>query len=292
MKYKIDSITTYAYWRYAVFSRDAMAKFFSCLGILYLCINLADTFKIYEKGEYSHYGIIFIVLLSIVFVVFTRRPVSRVVYKVPKKDLIFEVKIGDIFSEKGEIIISSNTTFDTDMSTGLIATSSLQGQFATKFFNGQTVEIDRQIENSLSGESSVISENKPGKRDKYPLGSVAKISTHGQNFYLVAMSDINSTGTAFSNPRMLDETLERLWSNMARKAELGNIVMPLMGSGRGRIALPRKKIIEKIAQSFANASQDKSFSNKLTIIVRPEDASKFSLNLFEVRDYLSQSLYV
>ena len=89
---------------------------------------------------------------------------------------------------------------------------------------------------------------------------------------------------------MLDEALEGLWSNMARKGELGDVIMPLMGTGRGRVAIPRKKIIERIAQSFADASQEQVFSNKLSIIVRPEDASKFSLNLFQVRDYLSQSL--
>ena len=56
--------------------------------------------------------------------------------------------------------------------------------------------------------------------------------------------------------------------------------------------LPRKKVIERIAQSFADASQETVFSNRLTIVVRPDDASNFSINLFQVRDYLSQSLHV
>lgn len=292
MKYWWESVRTLAYWRYALFSSEALAKFFSTLGVLYLLINLADTFKIYEKGEYSNYGIFFLIALSVIFVIFTRRPVSRVSYKVPKKDYSFEVKIGDIFNESGEIIISSSTTFDTDMSSGLISTGSLQGQLATRFFNGQTAEIDRQLEEALSRENYVESIDKPGKRKQYPLGTVARVSAHGKNFYFVAMSHINSNGTAYSSTRMLDEALEGLWSSMARKAELGDMIMPLIGTGRGRVAIPRKKIVERIAQSFADAAQEQVFSNKLTIIVRPEDASKFSLNLFKVRDYLSQSLHV
>lgn len=291
MRYLWESIRTTAYWRYALFSGEAVAKFFSALGILYLLINLADTFKIYEKGEYSNYGVLILVVLAISFVMFTRRPVSRVCYKVPKKDYSFEVKISDIFKEHGEIIISSNTTFDTDMSTGLISTGSLQGQLATLFFNGQTAEIDRQIEESLAREEFNVVDGKPGKKKQYPLGTVARVSAHGKNFYFVAMSHINSEGTAYSTSRMLDEALEGLWKNMARKGELGDMVMPLIGTGRGRVAIPRKKIIERIAQSFADAAQDRVFSNKLSIIVRPEDASKFSLNLFQVRDYLSQSLH-
>ncbi|MGL5425640.1 MAG: macro domain-containing protein [Serratia fonticola] len=291
MRYLWESIRTTAYWRYALFSGEAVAKFFSTLGMLYLLINLADTFKIYEKGKYSNYGVLILVALAIFFVMFTRRPVSRIAYKVPKKDYSFEVKISDIFKENGEIIISSNTTFDTDMSTGLISTGSLQGQLATLFFNGQTAEIDRQIEESLAREEFNVVDGKPGKKKQYPLGTVARVSAHGKNFYFVAMSHINSEGTAYSTSRMLDEALEGLWKNMARKGDFGDMVMPLMGTGRGRVAIPRKKIIERIAQSFADAAQDRVFSNKLSIIVRPEDASKFSLNLFQVRDYLSQSLH-
>lgn len=292
MKYWWESVRTAAYWRYAIFSAEALTKFFSILGVLYLLINIADTFKIYEKGKYSNYGIFFLIAIATLFVIFTRRPVSRVIYKVPKKDYSFEVKIGDLFKENGQIIISSNSTFDTDMSSGLISTGSLQGQFATNFFNGQTKEIDRQIEESLAREKFVEVDNKPGKKKQYPLGTVVCISTHGKNFYLVAMSHINSEGTAYSNVRMLDEALEGLWFNMARKGEFGDMIMPLIGTGRGRVAMPRKKIIERVAQSFADASQEQVFSNKLSIIVYPEDASKFSLNLFQVRDYLSQSLNV
>lgn len=291
MRYWLDAIKTLSYWRYALFSGEAIAKFLSAIGVLYLLVDVADAFKVYTKDKYSHYGLFFLVIPAIIFVMFTRRPVSRVTYKVPKKDYSFEVKIGDLFKEPGEVIISSNTTFDTDMSTGLIATSSLQGQVATRFFNGQTVEIDRQIEASLARETFIINEDRPGKKKQYPLGTVARVSAHGKNFYFVAMSHMNADGTAYSDVRMMDEALESLWDNIARKAEHGDIIMPLMGTGRGRVPLPRKKVIERIAQSFAYASQDKTFSNKLTIMVRPEDASKFSLNLFQVRDYLSQSLH-
>jgi hypothetical protein len=65
-----------------------------------------------------------------------------------------------------------------------------------------------------------------------------------------------------------------------------------MGTGRGRVDLSRKKMIERIAQSFADASKEKIFSNKLVIIVRPQDAENFNVNLFEVRDYLARSLHV
>lgn len=292
MKYFFDSITTLSYWRYAIFSTEAAAKLLAAVGSLYLFVELMDTFKIYKKDEYHSYGIFVILAFAIVFVLTTRRPVMRVKFKVPKKDLTFVVMIGDIFEVPGEIVISSNSTFDTDLASGLIAANSLQGQFTLKVFNGQTAEIDRQIEKSLAGEAYKVVETRPGKKKEYPIGTVARIDAGGRSYYLLAMAHMEAGGNAFSNGRILDEALEGLWRNMAAKGERGDIVMPLIGTGRGRVAIPRKKIVEKIVQSFADGSQNIIFSNKLTIACRPEDASKFSINLFQIKDYLTQSLHV
>ena len=291
MKYFFESIRTRAYWRYALFSGEAIGKFFAVIGILYLCVDLADAFNIYKKDRHSYYGLIILIVLAIIYVLSTRRPLSRVSYKVPQKDFAIEVIIGDLFKIPGEVIISTSSTFDTDMSSGLIAVQSLQGQLATNYFNGQTTEIDRQIEASLLLDQPTINNKRPGKKAEYSIGTVARVSAHSKNFYLVAMSHMEENGNASSNLKMIDEALQRLWVNLASKAEVGDIVMPLMGTGRGRVAYPRKKMIERIAQSFTDACSEQAFSNKLIIVVRPADASKFSLNLFQVRDYLGQSLH-
>jgi hypothetical protein len=291
VRYFFESVRTRAYWRYALFSGEAIGKFFAVMGILYLCVDLADAFNIYKKDRYSYYGLIFLVVLALLYVVSTRRPLSRITYKVPQKDFAIEVLIGDLFKIPGEVVISTSSTFDTDMASGLIAVSSLQGQLATNYFNGQTTEIDRQIEVSLAREQFTVNQNRPGKKKEYPIGTVARVSAHSKNFYLVAMSHMDENGNASSNLKLIDEALEKLWVNLASKAEVGDIVMPLMGTGRGRVAYPRKKMIERIAQSFTDACNERAFSNKLIIVVRPEDASKFSLNLFQVRDYLGQSLH-
>jgi len=291
VKYFFESIRTRAYWRYALFSAEAIGKFLGVVGVLYLCVDLADAFNIYKKDRYSYYGLIILVSLALAYVLSTRRPLSRVTYKIPQKDFAVEVLIGDIFKIPGEVIVSTSSTFDTDMASGLIAASSLQGQLATNYFNGQTTEIDRQIELSLHNENFVVNERRPGKTREYPIGTVARVSSHNRNFYLVAMSHMDESRNAYSDLKLIDQALEKLWVDLASKAEVGDIVMPLMGTGRGRVAYPRKKMIERIAQSFTDACSERAFSNKLIIVVRPEDAAKFSLNLFQVRDYLGQSLH-
>jgi hypothetical protein len=159
--------------------------------------------------------------------------VTKISYKVPRKDIMFQVVIGDLFTIPGEVVVSSNSTFDTDMSNGLIAPNSLQGQLALQFFGGQTGDIDRQIAESLDGIHYRENPDRPGKHKEYPIGTIARVSAYGRNFYLLAMSHLNKNGTAHSDTKILDDALEHLWANMASRAEFGDIVIPAIGSGRG-----------------------------------------------------------
>jgi hypothetical protein len=291
VRYFVKSIGTFSFWRYALFSLDALAKLLAVIGAIYLFMELMDFLKIYTRDEYGQFAIFPIVLVSIAYVVITRRPIARTKYKPPQKDYIIEVKIGDIFAQAGDVVISTSTTFDTDISSGLISAESLQGQLALKVFDGNTAAIDEQLDKELQNVQYAVRSDAPGKNRDYPIGTVAKVATPGKNYFFVAMSRLSASGTASSTPRQIEESLESLWHYVAAHGELRTIVIPLIGTGRGRIELPRKKIIERIAQSFADAMREKVFSNKLTIVVHPADAENFGVNLFEVRDYLVKSLH-
>ena len=291
MKYFLKSIATRSFWRYAVFSHEALANLLAAIGALYVFMEIMDFLSIYTKDRYSKYAIVPIFVAALLYVIFSRRPVSRVTYKIPQKDYIFEVKIGDLFTEPGDVVISTNTTFDTDMASGLIAADSLQGQLALRVFRGATVDIDRQLEEGLKQVEYAERADAPGKTKEYPIGTVAKVTTPDKIFYFVAMSRLNVHGTAKATLRNIEDALSGLWQFIADQGELRAIIVPLMGTGRGRVELPRKKMVERIAQSFADASREKIFSNKLTIVIRPEDAENFQINLFEVRDYLTRSLH-
>src|SRR3954451_6763984 len=213
-------------------------------------------------------------------------------YKVPKRDFAIEVRIGDLFACPGGRIISSNTTFDTNIAEGIISPNSLQGQFTSRFFQQNISALDDEIERALAKEEYVEAVNKPGKLKKYPVGTVAHIRVGNEDYYWLAMANINEHGNAISDIKTIDQALEKLWRFIADRGELGDVIVPLLGTGRGRVDVPRKKLIEKIAQSFADASKDRMFANRLVIVVHPSDAANFEVNLFEVKDYLRQSLHI
>ncbi|GLV27489.1 hypothetical protein TomTYG75_00160 [Sphingobium sp. TomTYG75] len=254
-------------------------------------MEMLDFFGIYTKDRYSAYSIIPMLMLAIVYVVITRRPITRVSYKVPGKDYLVEVRIGDIFSGSNDVIISTNTTFDTNMASGLIATDSLQGQVATRFFQANTDEIDRQLNIDLVKANGTPRHDAPCKVTEYPIGTVARVKAHGRTFYFVAMSRLNAQGTAGTTLREVEDALSSLWAFILTHGELKNLSVPLMGTGRGRTGYPRKKMAERIAQSFADGSKDRIFSNRLSIVIRPEDAENFGVNLYQIRDYLVQGLH-
>jgi hypothetical protein len=283
--------TSLSYWKYALFSKEPGKRLLADVGAAYLGLQLFDFFKIFPRDRHSMWTLVLILTGSALHVLYTVRPVRQVAYKVPRKDLCFVVRVGDILSCPGEVVISTNTTFDTDMASGLIAPNSLQGQFALRYFNGKTDELDRLIARSL-GDLPAEKAASPGKRKRYPIGTVAKVSAHGQNFYFLAMAELNEHGNAKSSVEGVERALDHLWEYVATQGELGDLVVPLIGTGRGRVDLPRKKIIERIAQSFAYASRERVFANKLTIVIQRDDAKDFGLNLFEIRDYLVQSLDV
>jgi hypothetical protein len=292
MDYFLASIKTWSYWKYALVSKEAGKGILAAVGFLYLVINLLDTFGIYLKKDYTKSQIVIVLILAVGWNLTQRIPLRRFTYKVPKKDFGFEVRIADIFNVPGEVVVSSNTTFDTDMSDGLISRNSMQGQFAIRMFDGRTDEIDKQLDDSLAGLPFEEIVRQRGKTKRYEMGTVARVHAHGKDFYFVAMSHMNEHGNAETTLEDVDKTLNKLWKYMSEKGELGDLVMPIMGTGRGRLELPRKKMVERIAQSFAYASRDRIFSTKLIIVVFPGDAKKFAINLFEVRDYLTQSLHV
>lgn len=291
MRYFFKSILTVSFWRYALLSGVAIARMLATVGILYLFMEILDFLGIYTKDQYSRYAIIPMLIFAIGYVVITRRPITRVSYKLPNKDYVIDVRIGDVFDGSNDVIVSTNTTFDTSMADGLIATDSLQGQVATQFFQSNTDEIDQQLQRELANDPAQQRDDAPGKKLEYPIGTVARVRSHGRIFYFVAMARLSANGTASSSLRDVEDALDALWVYIVGHGELRNLSIPLMGTGRGRTGYPRKKMVERIAQSFADGSKDKIFSNRLSIVVRPEDAENFGVNLYEIRDYLVQSLH-
>jgi hypothetical protein len=275
LKYFIDSITSIAYWKYVLFSRQGIQSALAIFGAIYLFVQALDFFKIYNEDEYSSWAFLFVLAISILISIITRRPTSSISVDLPNLDSCVEVRIGNIFDAEGAIMISTNTNFESDVAGGKIAPTSLQGQFTGRYYTGNQNEL---IE--------VLSKNLEGKKAPFPIGTTVPVTTHGKTFYFTAMANLNDSGNAYTTPQELGEALKGLWAYVKNTGELQQLAIPLVGTGRGRVKLTRQKV-----ESFVEASKNGPITDHLVIAIRPEDASRFKVNLYDVKDHLNHMLF-
>ena len=280
MKYLFDTITSPAYWRYVLLSRTGLQTVLSIFGGLWLFIESLDFFNIYTRDQYGSYAFFWVIAISTIVAIICRRPIRSIEVAFPEKDFCVEVRIGDIFETSGAVMVCTNTVFESDVAGGKIAPASLQGQFTARYFTGDQNSLINNIEEGL----------KDREGPPYPMGTTVPVATHGKTFYFVAMAELNEQGTASTTPHAVEQAMNGLWEHVRESGELQELVVPVIGTARGRVKISRKKMIEKIAESFANASIDGKFTDRLVIMVYPGDAKRFQVNLYDIKDHLTHTL--
>lgn len=289
MNYHSRSFKTKSYWIYALWSVDSLKTFLAAVGAIWMSVDILDNFHLLKKSELPLWLLAPLLLIGIIVVIITRRPVRRIRYKHPGIDLTIEVLIGDLFKIPGQKVISTNTTFDTDIANGIISDKSLQGIFTNMYYPGDLPKLDAELALGLQGIPSVQFQ-KPGKTNQYDFGTTVKLKIGPDYFYWLAMAEMNPNNNAKTELKDLNHILEGLWEFIETKGEKLDTVIPVIGSGLGRLVTNRKKLIAIIAQSFVTASQNQVFVSKLTIVIHPDDIEKSNLNLFEVSDLLHHYL--
>jgi len=276
MRYIFNSIFSAAYWRY-IFSLEGLKSIFAIFGIIWLIVETLDFFKVYTRDQYGSYALIVFMVLSILFSILLKRPIKSISVAFPEYDFSIDVRIADLFNLSGATMISTNTQFEADVAGGKIAVDSLQGQFTAKYFTGNQTELIRNLHEKLGALKTTA---------PFPMGTTIPIHTHGKTFYLTAMSNLGEGGNALSSMSDIDAALGGLWGYVQKSGQLQELIVPVIGTGRGRVKISRKKMIALIAESFMKASLQHKFSSKLIIAVRPEDAQNFGMNLYDIKDHL------
>lgn len=280
MRYLIDTITSPAYWKYVLLSRTGLQTVLASYGGIWLFVQSLDFFNIYKQDQYGPYAFWWILVISVALAIFLRRPVRSIEISFPENDCILEVRIGDIFDATGAITISTNTAFECDVAGGKISPQSLQGQFTGRYYTGDQNTLIEDIQKGLTGHNG----------PPYPMGTVVPINTHGKTFYFLSMATLNSQGNAGTTLSDVQDSIAGLWDFVRESGELQELVVPVIGTARGRVKVPRKKVIEKIAESFSEASSESKFTDRLVIMIHPEDAKRFKVNLHDIKDHLSHIL--
>ena len=196
-----------------------------------------------------------------------------------------EVKYGDLFKEKSNIVIGFNNYFDTQMPE-VISPSSIQGQFEQLYYKDNIDKLNSEILNALKRKKCQAIKNNTdkvnGKRLELPIGTTITISNNNRKIFLTAYSKMSERCMAESNITYLTITLNELWDEIRNSGQCNEFAIPVLGSGLARIPVGKMALLCLILLSFITSSKEQIISNKLTITLNKKDKKIYKLSDIEV----------
>ena len=244
------------------------------------------------------FGWYFYVGVPIAIGLFCFIPKRKVSATIAGTDIRVSCKVCDILVQKGDIVISVNTTFDTSTENEFISPKSLQGAFQSKYYGGRRTkksDLDDEIVQALQNDSPVeIKDDKrKTKRKQYAVGTVAKLPQKKRMFnsefrpYLIAMATSTASGTTKITSAQFAEAIQKLWGFLAENGEKTMLCVPLLGSGRSGLKCSRMTIAKEIIFSFVAYARSQRIVDELQICISPYDYRKYKMSLDELQDYLN-----
>lgn len=280
LRIKTKFLLTTEYWkRYA----PKMGKcFFSLLGVAWTVIEMIDRFFGYK----DLIGFWWLIGGSAVISFLLNTQKLKFDYLIRNRDIKIKVVIGDIFKQNGDVVITTNTTFDTAMDNGFISKKSLQGKFVEKYYS-KIDHLDRDLDEGLENiVPKEILDRKNSKNERYEVGTTVKITHENFKSYWLALADVNDRGKPSCSFSGLQVALEGLWNFMLHNGHMDKLVIPIIGSGRSSINESRERILREIIYSFVSFSNEKKITEELVICIYPQDFIDKNIDLQEINNFL------
>lgn len=283
------TIFTKNYWKYIFSLKKTFNAALGTLGIIWLLIEPTSYFS-QSLSDFFKAHWLWLLVLGGLWVIYENWPKTEFCYKLNERDIRIQISIGNLFDYKGHLVIPINTSYDTSFEGDLIAATSTQGQFTIKYFR-EPRYLDQDLAIALAGEPPILQlpQKTRGNQYRYDIGKVLKLKLANDKYaFLSAISDMNNNGVAETNFDNIQTSLGSLWSFVSTNGESGQINIPIIGTGRGRLIDSREKVIKSIVNSFISATTEteRRFCDKLNIVIHPKDFSEHQINIDELTRYL------
>ncbi|WP_293679268.1 macro domain-containing protein [uncultured Phenylobacterium sp.] len=276
-----------------IFSARGANAFLSAFGVLWFMVE-ASAFFSEDFGKLLKANAWAFAVAGFVYSVWLCRPFLKTECKLTGRDVGIEVRIGDVFKEEKAaervLIIGTNTTFDTKLGAPLIAERSVQGQFTKRYFPNEET-LDLSIGKALEGiAGEQLDGPRAGKSVLYPMGTTIEVkAAGGVRSFWVAMADLNEHGTAITNLSNLELALSELWVHMGERGTCDTVVMPAIGSRFGQMTISREASVRLIIQSFLAACAERTFCEKLVIVLSGTDVVRHKIDLREIGTFVQHA---
>jgi hypothetical protein len=258
-------------------------RFLEVFGLLWLLLEPLALWRP-EDLRWGIRGYALLALLSFLVSVLWAWPKNTITRKLPASDTRIVIGVGDLLDQRGNIIIGATDVFDTELG-DIISTSSIQGQFQTKFFP-HPESLDQAITAALTGITSRHDEQKlRGKKERYDIGTVAMVEAKGNRFFLLAYTKMRNDMRVESDICKLSFSLNQCWEAIRARGQHEPIHMGIIGSSFARIGLSRALLLQFIVLSFLDAERKESLTRELRIHIYEKDAD--CIDFVDLESWLS-----
>ena len=217
-----------------------------------------------------------LLLLIAIIVLIIKWPRAKAVYKDDTSDLKVIVECCDLMHQTGLKVIHSVDTFDTALGS-IISPRSLHGAFLQKA-KQHGEDIDALIDEQLQLHAPASTDNDlPGRKDRYPLGTVCPIEMGGTQYALVSFTHLQADGSIAVKQREYTEFLKRMWTNLANpKIRQDEIDVAVMGNRF--VDLPAEfsteQKIDLMLQTFFMVAREKTCCHTLRVCVHTTNVTE------------------
>ena len=190
-----------------------------------------------------------------------------------------KLKFGDIFQNPGWIVVGVNDFFDSLVDEIHISSRTLHGQMLQKYWSGQTMRWDEQVNQDLKGAEPLEEITRPkGKNKRYKIGTVVGVKQEARKFLCVTLSKTNIE-TNHTNATSLEvHTAIKNVLVKARETCSGEkINFPVIGSGLSRTGVNFNHLINMILLIIFEECKKEDLNCEIRIILPKEKRNEVDL---------------
>lgn len=255
-----------------VIAKKILRNFLELIGSVYLIFEICQTFI----GRISNVTSIFwlLALICFFFALTKEWPRDFFCFKIKGTDTVVEVISKNIFSLDGIIVVPINNKFQVDANSTMTHGNSIQAMLLKDIYYGDIEALKEDIGYAIRENGMVATAENvdcEASMDEYPIGTTLSINRSDKTFILLANTRINNCGRAFSQKNYTEQSLNGLWEGIAERSKKGRILIPLIGTGNGRVPITRENVFFSIVESFIQVPKAIAICEKLTIVINPKD---------------------
>lgn len=267
-----------------LFMKTFFNHLFVAVGAFASVLTMISFFFDIQWSEYPKltWIVIIFILLICLFYSFAQITIKKEISIRIAENFQVRVKQGDLFKQKGVIVIPVNDYFDTHVGDGIIDPKSVHGQFINNLFSNRVTELDAKISKSLATQGvqgMSVSPRVNGKNIKYPLGVCADVMDGGNRYVCVVTTEFDNDNIARLTRDKLPIVIKGLFEHLECVCGSDSVSMPVIGAGNARLNRSSERVLHFMIDYFDFSLSEIKVLGGVNVII--PSAKKINLRRIE-----------